>query len=110
MTTVEFLADRQGLCGFAISGHSSKNSGDEEGKLVCAAVSSAAYMAANTITEIVRDKAQIQMDDALLKVEVISPSETTVKVLEGFRLHCKELSEQYHNHIRYDGGVTNVKD
>ncbi len=110
MTTVRFLADRQGLCGFAISGHSSFDGDDEEGRLVCAAVSSAAYMAANTITEVVGDKADITIDDAVMRVKVVCPSAATVTVLKGLRLHLQALSEQYDKHITFDGGVTDVKD
>ena len=55
MTKVKLLADEKGLCGFEISGHSSKDGADEVGKIVCAAVSSAAYLAANTVTDIIGD-------------------------------------------------------
>ena len=64
MTSVKFLADGKGLYGFEISGHSSKNSDDEIGKIVCAAVSSAAYMAANTVIEIIGDRYSADVDDA----------------------------------------------
>ena len=63
MTKVKFFADEKGLCGFEIKGHSSKNCDDELGKIVCAAVSSAAYMAANTVTEIIGDKAAADVSD-----------------------------------------------
>ena len=42
MTKVKFFADEKGLYGFEIRGHSSKSCDDEIGKIVCAAVSSAA--------------------------------------------------------------------
>ena len=70
MTKVKFLADSKGLCGFEISGHSSKNSDDETGKIVCAAVSSAAYMAANTVIEIIGDSYTAEVDDAIMNFRV----------------------------------------
>ena len=105
MTSVKFLADKKGLYGFEISGHSSKDYDDEIGKIVCSAISSAAYMAANTITEIIKDKAQAEVDDAIMKFYVSAPSEKTVAVLEGLRLHLQELSNQYSNNIRIYGGA-----
>ncbi len=100
MTVVKFLSDPNGLFGFEIRGHSSFDCEDENGKLVCAAVSSAAYMAANTITEVVRDDADIRIDDALMRVEVLSASREAVIVLKGLRLHLQQLSAQYSNHLR----------
>ncbi len=105
MTSVKFLADEKSLFGFEISGHSSSDCDDLTGKIVCAAVSSAAYMAANTITEVVGDRADIMVDEALMRVVVKNPSQTTVKILEGFKLHLYELSGQYSNNIKIIGGA-----
>ena len=110
MTSVKFLADSNGLCGFEISGHCSSDSDDETGRIVCAAVSSAAYMAANTITDIIRDEAEAEVDDALMRFSVKSPSLSAVTVLEGLKLHLTQLSGQYGNNIRINGGAKHVKD
>ena len=109
MTSVKFLADEK-LYGFEISGHSTVSCDDEVGKTVCAAVSSAAYMTANTITEIIGDRAEAEVDEAQMLFKVDNPSESSVKVLQGLKLHLKELSEQYSNNIRIYGGAKNVKD
>lgn len=108
MTRVRFSADEKGLHGFEISGHSSEDGDDEIGKIVCAAVSSAAYMAANTVTDIIGDKAEIFVDDAVMRFYVKNPSVCTVKVLEGLRLHLTELSEQYGSNITIHGGARNA--
>lgn len=100
MTRVRFLEKEGTLCGFSLSGHSSKSCDDELGKTVCAAVSSAAYMAANTVTEIIGDKADAKVGDAEMEFIVHSPSDKSAAVLEGFRLHIKELSEQYGNNVK----------
>ena len=110
MTSVKFLADGKNLYGFEISGHSSFNCDDETGKIVCSAVSSAAYMTANTITEIIGDSADVKVDDALMYFKVNSPSDATVKVLKGLRLHLLELSGQYSSNIKIIGGANHVKD
>ena len=101
---MKFLADKD-LYGFEISGHSSVDGDDEIGKIVCSAISSAAYMAANTITEIIGDKADIEIDDAVMRVKVKNPSRDTVVVLEGLKLHLTELSDQYSNNIKIFGGA-----
>ena len=109
MTKVKFLADSKHILGFKVSGHSSINCDDENGKLVCAAVSSAAYMAANTILEIVGDNSRVNVDEAQMELHVGTPSEKTDIVLLGFKIHIEQLSEQYSNHL-YFGGVIHVKD
>ena len=50
MTKYKFLTDEKGIYGFIIKGHSGY--GEQGGDIVCAAVSSAAYMVINTITDI----------------------------------------------------------
>ena len=110
MTSVKFLADKNSLVGFEISGHCSVDSDDEIGKIVCAAVSSAAYMAANTIIEIIGDCCEADIDDAKMCLVVKNPSERSITVLEGLKLHLKELSNQYGNNIKFYGGVDHVKD
>ena len=110
MTKVCFLAGSKSLSGFEISGHSSFSCDDENGKIVCAAVSSAAYMAANTITEIIGDKADIEVDEAKMLIKVSNPSSKTIAVLEGLKLHLTELSVQYSNNITIFGGAKYVKD
>ena len=100
MTSVKFLSKNESLYGFEIKGHSSSDCDDFEGKIVCSAVSSAAYMAANTITEIIGDVCDITVDDALMRVKVISPNEKTIAVLKGLKLHLTELSKQYSKRIK----------
>ncbi len=110
MTSVKFLADKNSIYGFQISGHSSIDCDDEVGKTVCAAVSSAAYMVANTITDIIGDKADIKVNDAEMCFKCKNPSEATVKVLLGLQLHLVSLSDDYSNNIKIIGGAKNVKD
>ena len=100
MTRVKFLSKNESLYGFEIKGHSSVDCDDFEGKIVCSAVSSAAYMTANTITEIIGDECMIDCDDALMRVEVVNPTDQTITVLSGLKLHLTELSKQYSKRIK----------
>lgn len=110
MTSVKFFAEKDKLYGFEISGHSSTDYDDETGKIVCAAVSSAAYMAANTISEIIKDEEEVAVSDGVMRFIVKNPSDATIKVFKGLRLHLEELSGQYSNNIRIIGGANYVKD
>ena len=110
MTEIKFYADKSRLYGFLVSGHSSTDCDDEVGKIVCAAVSSAAYMAANTIIEIIGDEVDAEVSEAKMLIKVKNPSDKAVAVLEGLRLHLSELSNQYGNNIRLHGGAKDVKD
>ena len=110
MTSVKFLADENSIYGFEIGGHSSQNCDDEVGKIVCAAVSSAAFMAANTVTDIIGDKADITASDAKMVFVCKKPSNATVKVLLGLQLHLTALADDYSNNLRIFGGAKNVKD
>ncbi len=83
-----------------MAGHCTADSGDEQGRLVCASVSSAAYMTANTITEIIGDKADIEVTDGKMTLYVKKPSDKTIAILEGFKLHMQQLEEQYKDCIK----------
>jgi len=110
MTSVKFLVDGKGIYGFTISGHSSFDCDDQEGKIICAAVSSAAYLAANTVTEIIGDAASAEVREGFMNFEVSNPTDTTYKLLAGLKLHLTELSQQYSNNIKIYGGADHVKD
>ena len=99
MTKVVFFADNSRIFGFEISGHSTKTCQDDEGKIVCSAVSSAAYLTANTISEVIGDKVEAEVSDGYMKIIVKDPTEASQKVLDGFKLHISELSKQYETRI-----------
>ena len=83
-----------------MTGHCTADENDEQGRLVCSAVSSAAYMTANTITEIIGDNADIEVDDGKMILKVENPSDKTRAILEGFKLHIQQLHEQYKDCIK----------
>lgn len=105
MTGVVFLSKNQTLCGFEVSGHSSDNETDTEGKIVCSAVSSAAYMAANTILCVLKEDCETRVDDAEMYLCVHNPSPAATAVLNGFKLHLTELAKQFGNRIKINSEV-----
>ncbi len=82
---------------FTVSGHSESA---EAGKdIVCAAVSSAALMAANTVTEILGVAASEEMHDGYLNVSFVN-SEAAADIVRGLRLHLEQLSLQYPQFVK----------
>lgn len=102
MTEVRYLFENDLLVGFRLNGHSTASAEDELGRLVCASISSAAYMTANTVTEIVGADALAEVDEnageMLLKVK--SNIEEALPVLLGFKLHMEQLSNQFTDYIK----------
>ena len=81
--------------GFRITGHSGYS--DEGSDIVCAAVSSAAYMTANTVTDVLGLSPELRVDDGdmLLRLKTMTDADRAGDILNGFCLHIKELREQY---------------
>lgn len=86
------------ITGFRISGHSGAAPSGSD--IVCAAVSSAAYMAANTVTEVMKLDADVSERDGLLELELAGPAEKARDVMEGLLLHLTDLASQYPDRIK----------
>ncbi len=97
MTKILFCGNKDKLKSFLITGHSTQNCDDLDGKVLCAAVSSAAYMAANTITEIAKAECDIEVRDGYMSLTLLRDSDGAQLVLRGFLLHLQQLAEQYSN-------------
>ena len=99
MVTVEFYSVKgsDDLAGFSVSGHT----GVRGESIVCAAVSSACYMAANTIIEILGIDAEASVSDGYMRVIVSGDDIPKARViLMGLRLHMEQLAGQYPNQIQ----------
>ncbi len=87
------------LCGFHVQGHAGAAAHGSD--IVCAAVSSAVYMAANTLTDVCGCAADIHECDGDLALQV---AETDVQkaqtVLQGLQTHLQGLSAQYPQFIK----------
>ncbi len=98
MINVIFHSENSALTGFEISGHA--GAGIHGNDIVCAAVSSAAYMAANTIIEIIGIKAEADVKDGKMKITLSrNDAEKAKDTLLGLELHLKGLAEQYPNNV-----------
>ena len=94
MTKATFYFDENVPYGFLISGHSGFAESGED--IVCASVSSVAYMVANTITEILKVNAKIEVNDGMMKFIVNKEQRHITKdILLGLKLHLEGLEEQY---------------
>ena len=102
MIYVNFFKSDYELVGFEVSGHSDYSESGSD--IVCAAVSSAAFMTANTLTEILNVKVDLQYsDDGLIRLMLCTADAKACKVvMQGFKLHIVALQEQYKNHIKVD--------
>lgn len=95
-----FTAKNGDLLGFSISGHAEWGiSGDD---IVCSAVSSAAFMTVNTITDIIGVSADITIDKTGSMIIKISPNDSyrCREILLGFKLHMVILEDQYPENIK----------
>lgn len=99
MTAVTFYFEGELLSGFQIKGHSTASAEDDLGRIVCSAISSAAYMTANTITEIVGADADIKVEDGEMSLKLKNEFEGCFQILSGFMLHIEQLSNEYSDYI-----------
>lgn len=100
MTEICFWSDGSVLCGFTAQGHTGFAQAGED--IVCAALSSALYLTANTITEIIGAACdELQVTDGEMKL-MVAPADRVAcqTVLQGLQLHLQELSSQYPDEIR----------
>ncbi len=95
MIKAEFFNSHNGkLIGFHIKGHSGYAENGRD--IICAFVSSAAYMAANTITEVIGVKAKAEDKDGDMLVCVDEKDAVKCRtILEGLKLHLINTEEQY---------------
>ncbi len=99
MTNISFLKNGSLITGFKITGHATASAEDEKGKLVCSAISSAAYLTANTITDVIGARADIAVSEGEMLLKLLDGVDSCQVVLKGFRLHVKELSKQFKNYV-----------
>ena len=101
MINIRFIKEQNLLTGFIIEGHSGY--AEQGSDIVCASVSSAAYMTANTITDVLGLDADIAVDDGYMKMKLTSQNALKAQdILKGFELHITELSQQYQINIKVE--------
>lgn len=98
LETVFYTTQNGILLGFRITGHSGYS--DSGSDIVCAAVSSAAYMTANTVTEILHISAEAIAEDGDIMLRVFQKDASMCQdILQGFKFHMLQLEEQYSQFI-----------
>ena len=90
MIKVKFYKADNDLIGFEAKGHSMSAPKGED--LICAFVSSACLMAANTVTEIVKLQATAQADDGYMKLMIKNSANSAQDILNGLMLHLTECN------------------
>jgi uncharacterized protein YsxB (DUF464 family) len=104
MTTAKFLFADDTIVSFELSGHS--GAGEYGTDIVCSAVSSAVYMAANTIIEIMKLNPEAEVRDGYLKFTMtVDDARKSKSITDGLYLHLSELQSQYPNNLKLERGV-----
>ncbi|MCC8135618.1 MAG: ribosomal-processing cysteine protease Prp [Ruminococcus sp.] len=97
MIRAEFYESKGILTGFRMSGHSGyAESGSD---IVCAAVSSAVQLTANTM-EAFGCKIKVAVDDSAVKCVAEEADENAVRLVDSLLLHIKAISEDYPKTIK----------
>lgn len=101
MITVDFLTSPEGfITGFRMSGHSGYVPEGEE-DIVCAAVTSAALMAMNTVSDVLMVhplSSRADYGEIFFRVELKNEADCR-SILAGLKLHLLSLEEQYPDNI-----------
>ncbi len=98
MIRAEFFVKGGTPVGFRVSGHSGASEAGMD--IVCAAVSSAAYLTANTVTDVMRVPAEASVSgDAMVLRVPEKDASACGALLRGFRLHMLALQKQYPENI-----------
>ena len=99
MTAVCFIRSEGLITGFELKGHSGFDRSGSD--ILCAAISSAAYMTVNAITDVLFLNADISEEDGYMKMKLSSQDAVKAQdILKGFELHMNGLSEQYQRNIK----------
>ena len=96
MIRVIFTVESGIVTGFELRGHA--GFADAGSDIVCAAVSSAAYMTANTLTEVAALPCTVTEEDGHMQLclsENDAKDAAAQTVLSGFLLHLNALCEAY---------------
>lgn len=97
MIKVKFYKADNVLIGFETAGHSMSAPSGED--IICAFVSSACLMAANTVTDVIGLDAEAYAESGYLKLMIQSSADSAQDILKGLKLHLTELQKDYPENI-----------
>lgn len=101
MIAIEVYTQPDGeLLGFCSKGHSGYSGAGYD--IVCAAVSSALYMAVNTITDVIKVTPELlYLDDGLMNFRIFTKDTAACReLLMGLKLHLLGLEEEYTDYLK----------
>ncbi len=106
MIRVRFFCPDTLYTGFSVRGHAGLAPAGED--VLCAAVSSAAYMTVNTLTDVCKAPCDVTVSDGEMTVLLSEQNARPVQdLLKGFALHMRELSRQYPEKLKVIYGGKN---
>ena len=98
MIQVDFTVQNGLVTGFSVSGHSGY--AEEGSDIVCAAVSSATLMAANTVTDVMGLNCSVTVEEGQMRLALSKNEAVQAQViLNGLLLHIDNLRENYADFI-----------
>ncbi len=101
MIRARFLERGGTLCGFRITGHAGMAASGRD--ILCAAVSSSAILAANTLTEALGVRALARETDGYLYIWVVRKDrERSRAVMDALRVHLTGLHEIYPTYLQVE--------
>ena len=96
------------LVGCAVIGHGGSNARSQQGKILCASVSSAMQLTCNTLTECFHAEVDIVNEPSenenqnRLAFRLLKPDATQSEILHGLLIHFQNLAEDFHGGISID--------
>lgn len=102
MIKAEFFVSASGdITGFCINGHAKFSYSGTD--VVCAAISSAAYMTANTLTDVIHAEVSADVNERLGHMQLTVEAKDVHRcsdLLLGFKMHLCMLEEIYPKNIK----------
>lgn len=94
------IFQRQGgsLLGVRVSGHAEY--ADPGQDIVCASVSSAVMLTANTITEIFHIPAEVSAEGDAVIIHLSDGDQTGIRLLDGLYLHLTEIQNEFPGNLK----------
>lgn len=98
MIKINFNKADNMLIGFECKGHSMSAEAGQD--IVCAFVSSACFMTANTVTEVIGLNADAAATDGYMRLGIKDSADKAQDILNGMLLHLTELQKDYPENIK----------
>ncbi|MCI7767419.1 MAG: ribosomal-processing cysteine protease Prp [Oscillospiraceae bacterium] len=99
MIKAVFYTENGRLCGFSLSGHAGYGTAGND--VACSAVSSAAELTCNTITEFFGDDADVSVSENTLTLRLKNEGcENSRRLMESFKAHLGFISEEFPRSIQ----------